>query len=105
MILRSSLIRHGESCVLEHCVKSDNVKCKSRKGCKQDALCVLSPYSDGVRGNEDMHSFCRANSGGTEQVEDPLERKKFDEARGPRQPSNVDLIKMSKDLKYEDETR
>lgn len=54
----------GESCVLDHCVTTENVACTTYADCG-DALCVLSGYSATPRGNDGMRAFCRGSSGGS----------------------------------------
>jgi hypothetical protein len=54
----------GEQCVLDHCLKKTLVGCRSRSECRGQSLCVLSGYSSGLRGNEDMRSFCNDNRSG-----------------------------------------
>lgn len=59
----------GEACVLEHCVRNENADCRRRADCEGDALCVLTGYSTGPRGNEDMRSMCLAPTGGVDEDE------------------------------------
>ncbi len=55
----------GEACVLDHCVLSDNVACRSSRDCEGDALCILSGSTGGAaRGNEDMTAYCNPSGGG-----------------------------------------
>ena len=54
---------NGESCVLDHCVLSENVACTTYSDCG-DGLCVLNGYSATPRGNDDMEAYCRGNTGG-----------------------------------------
>lgn len=63
----------GEGCVLQHCVPSLAIGCRSRLDCRPDELCALSGYSMDLRGNHDMRAFCLPTSGGTERVEATLE--------------------------------
>jgi hypothetical protein len=49
----------GEKCVLDHCVPTDRVTCRSRRECGGEALCVLSGYSDDPRGNAAMRAYCQ----------------------------------------------
>jgi hypothetical protein len=48
----------GESCVLDHCVLSDRVGCRSSKDCENSVHCVLSGYSPDPRSNGTMRSHC-----------------------------------------------
>lgn len=65
---------NDEACVLDHCVKSEKVTCRSRLDCTDGALCVLSGLSAGPRGNVDMTSSCLvANKGTTEAPGEPEE--------------------------------
>ncbi|AWV88284.1 hypothetical protein DN745_02585 [Bradymonas sediminis] len=48
----------SEICALEHCVKAEDTECQSKNDCAQDELCILSGYSTGVRGNEEMTAKC-----------------------------------------------
>lgn len=56
----------GESCVLDHCVRSANVSCRRRADCGPRSSCILSGYSAGVRGNEDMRAYCVAEASGAD---------------------------------------
>jgi hypothetical protein len=56
----------GESCVLDHCVLSANVRCRRRADCEPRSSCVLSGYSGGVRGNQDMRAYCVAPESGAD---------------------------------------
>lgn len=58
----------GESCVLDHCVKSANVSCRRRADCASGSVCILSGYSSGIRGNENMRAFCLAILSGADQL-------------------------------------
>jgi hypothetical protein len=58
----------GESCVLDHCVRSANVSCRQRADCQSRSVCILSGYSSGVRGNEDMRAYCLALESGAERL-------------------------------------
>jgi hypothetical protein len=56
----------GEVCVLDHCLMSDRVSCRSTKECSNGAKCTLSGYSADLRGNADLSSRCvspRSGSG------------------------------------------
>lgn len=62
----------GEVCVLDHCVLSRNVRCRSRHDCSgDDARCVLSGYSSDPRGNGDMRAECVTPRGGLAQTDAP----------------------------------
>jgi hypothetical protein len=63
-----------EACVLEHCLRSSAVHCRSRRDCGAEMLCVLSGYSADPRGNADMSADCVRSTGGRPQVEDGEER-------------------------------
>jgi hypothetical protein len=54
----------GESCVLDHCVRSENVGCRRRADCGPRSTCILSGYSAGVRGNQNMRAYCVALESG-----------------------------------------
>ena len=55
---RDSDCASGEACVLDHCVLSENVRCRSQRDCG-GALCVLDGDCGGTaRGNEGMVAFC-----------------------------------------------
>ena len=60
----------GEACVLDHCVLASMVGCRSRVDCDPEHLCILTGYSAGPRGNDDLRAICSSESGGREQ---PLE--------------------------------
>ena len=47
----------GESCVLDHCLLSANVRCRHTAECEPRSTCVLSGYSSGARGNADMRAI------------------------------------------------
>jgi hypothetical protein len=53
-----------EGCVLDHCVLRSQIECRRRSDCAAPSLCVLSGYSSGRRGNEDMKAFCLDPNGG-----------------------------------------
>ena len=48
----------GEGCVLDHCLKRSNIACHRKVECGDGSSCVLSGYSNGTRGNEDMRAYC-----------------------------------------------
>jgi len=53
----------GEGCVVEHCLKTELIGCRSYRDCGAE-LCLLSGFTGGTpRGNEDMRSYC-SNKGG-----------------------------------------
>jgi hypothetical protein len=52
--------RQGEGCVLDHCLISKMIQCRSSKQCATNATCILSGYSGDVRGNGEMISKCVA---------------------------------------------
>lgn len=88
-----------EVCVLDHCVRDENASCRSRAECGAvatgsepgDALCVLSGYSNNVRGNEEMRAFCQVLEGGTAQSREEFERSmRIIDARSVRMPTPVD---------------
>jgi hypothetical protein len=58
----------AEGCVLDHCVKSVNVGCHRRADCGEGSSCVLSGYSGGPRGNEDMRAFCLKLASGADRL-------------------------------------
>ena len=60
----------GEVCVLDHCVLKANARCRSYTDCDEGSLCLLSGYSVGYRGNEDMRAYCLSPNGGTPQTPD-----------------------------------
>lgn len=66
---RDSDCAGGEACVLDHCVQQSKVECRSESQCGADEVCVLSGYSDGIRGNEDMSARCQPTAGGIESPE------------------------------------
>lgn len=63
----------GESCVLDHCVRSANVHCRRRADCGPRSTCVLSGYSAGVRGNQEMRAYCLAMESGASRGPAPPE--------------------------------
>jgi len=72
----------GEACILNHCVPHERVACRRRADCTEGGLCLLSGYSSGVRGNEDMHAYCAASSG-------PSERGLVEQASEITEPPGV----------------
>ena len=58
----------GESCVLDHCLLSANVRCRHTAECEPRSTCVLSGYSSGARGNADMRAYCLARESGTNRL-------------------------------------
>ncbi len=57
-----------EVCVLDHCVLETKASCRSYTDCDEGRLCVLSGYSAGYRGNEDMRAYCLSPNAGTAQI-------------------------------------
>jgi hypothetical protein len=62
----------GEVCVLDHCVLSSLARCRTRRDCQGDAMCVLSGYSSDARGNSDMTASCIPRHGGRPQRSEDL---------------------------------
>jgi len=54
----SSQCQAGEVCAMDHCVLKELVTCSSRRDCPDGELCVLSGYSEDIRGNGDMRAWC-----------------------------------------------
>jgi hypothetical protein len=86
----------NEGCVLQHCVRANKIGCRSRHDCARGELCILSDYSEGPRGNEDMRSFCNPFSGGREQIERPDDHPFED--HGPRIPARVEIGDLRQEL-------
>lgn len=83
----------GESCVLDHCVRSANVRCRHRADCGPDSTCILSGYSNGVRGNEDMRAHCLAIKSGADRLPTA---PRTPPAKDPRpRPPDDDLLKAA----------
>jgi hypothetical protein len=61
----------AEVCVLDHCVQRDRAACESRRDCPRGQPCVISEYSPGPRGNEDMRTACLTESGPSPVAEQP----------------------------------
>lgn len=81
----------GEVCVLDYCLLSANVACRSRRECfEQGSLCVLSGISSDARGNATMTSRCLAPRGGVAQREEDLPEVK----RVPVPRPAVDTLEM-----------
>ena len=55
-----------EVCILDHCIRRENVGCWSFRDCADAELCVLSGYSSDPRGNGGMFARCQPTSGGAE---------------------------------------
>jgi hypothetical protein len=88
----------GEACVLQHCILETKVGCRSRASCKTKELCILSGYSAGPRGNEDLRSYCNPFRGGREQIEQS-------DAHGhqdfrPPSPGRVKIDEMRAELRF-----
>jgi hypothetical protein len=78
----------GEGCVLDHCVATARIGCRSRADCGSPAeVCALSGYSADPRGNAGMRSYCLDQQGGTEQTPRAEQGEPPAEARPPREPS------------------
>jgi hypothetical protein len=55
-----------EVCVLDHCLKRDNVRCRRRRDCaSRDEYCLLTGFSPDPRGNGEMRAICQSERGGT----------------------------------------
>lgn len=84
----------GESCVLDHCVVSQNITCNSATDCGEGELCVLSGYSSDLRGNETMEAYCQATvSGSQPTIEQAIDS--MDSDPGPyvlERPVSVDRL-------------
>jgi hypothetical protein len=48
----------GEVCVLDQCLRRDNVTCRSRRDCPSGEKCMLTAYSPQLRNNQDLRSKC-----------------------------------------------
>ncbi len=83
----------GEACVLDHCVPERNVECRTRHDCRGEELCVLSGYSDDLRGNGSMSAFCRPMDGGDDaEAETPYVAPPEDAEFDPRPVRVEDLL-------------
>jgi hypothetical protein len=92
----------GESCVLDHCVRSPNVSCRVSQDCGGDSLCVLSGYSTDARGNEDMSSYCQSGDGGAEPDPDRYDQDLLALVPGPdADPRPVSITEL-RDVLEED---
>lgn len=47
-----------ESCVLDHCLDTSRVSCRSYRDCGSGSVCMLSGLSPDPRGNAELRSFC-----------------------------------------------
>jgi hypothetical protein len=56
----------GEGCVLQYCLRLENIGCRLRKDCTVGALCELTGLTSDPRNNATMRAICRAASGGAE---------------------------------------
>jgi hypothetical protein len=61
---RDSECASGEFCVMDHCLLSSLVECRKKSDCGERGACILSGYSSGPRGNQDMKSYCIDLAGG-----------------------------------------
>ena len=61
----------GEACVLDHCLRAEQVTFRGRADCAIGQLCVLSGYSADPRGNADLRSSCLTPVGGRERATEP----------------------------------
>jgi hypothetical protein len=63
----------GESCVLDHCVLSNRVACRTREECRHlgdEALCILNGLTGGdPRANADTSAHCSSGVGGSMETE------------------------------------
>jgi hypothetical protein len=56
----------GEGCVLDHCIRQENIRCRGHRSCDDGEVCILSGYSSDARGNAQMLSQCIPSTGGKE---------------------------------------
>jgi hypothetical protein len=56
----------NEKCVLDHCVLSNLTQCSLANEC-DNGLCILSGYSNDLRNNSEMSSYCLNDRHGEEQ--------------------------------------
>ena len=68
--LRDGECEPNESCVLDHCVRTEFVGCHSRRDCDDEGFCVLTGYSADPRGKEKMKAKCLNSFGGHEDEDD-----------------------------------
>lgn len=66
-----------EVCVLNNCLLTSNVECRSRDDCEgPDSLCILTGYSTpDLRNNKDMRSICLSPTGGNDPSPEEIEAK------------------------------
>jgi|GEM_PF-5580699 len=90
----------GESCVLDHCVVSQNVVCRTAADCDEGEYCVLSGYSEDARGNGTMEAYCQASvSGSQPTLEDAIDITVSDP--GPYAPErSVSLDRLQEMLSF-----
>lgn len=82
-----------EACVLDHCVPERSVECRTRHDCRGEELCVLSGYSDDLRGNGSMSAFCRPMDGGDDaEADTPYVAPPADAEFDPRPVRVEDLL-------------
>lgn len=87
----------GESCVLDHCIVSEQMECRSSADCGPGSLCVLSGYSADPRGNADTRSYCQTAFAGTSPSPD-MDIDPVAEDPGPpvlERPVSVDRLRES----------
>jgi hypothetical protein len=76
----------GEACVLDQCVKAENVRCRSRRDCPDEAFCVFfSKGANGPRGNDGLVALCH---GSEEQAQLRDQRGRAREVVDPALPPN-----------------
>ncbi|PTL83443.1 hypothetical protein [Vitiosangium sp. GDMCC 1.1324] len=75
----------GEACVLDHCVRQENVECHSRRDCPGEQLCALTGYSSDPRGNAQMRAYCLDPREGTPRPAEPTRPAPADPSQ-PREP-------------------
>ena len=68
----------GESCVLDHCVRSELLQCRLTKQCVGDGRCVLSGFSATPRGNDGMTATCISPTSGAARQPPPPEQPPVD---------------------------
>jgi hypothetical protein len=93
----------GEKCVLDHCLLAQQVECRTRHDCPEDALCILSGYSDGLRANAQTKAVCLASRGG-QAPNLPAEEAKPSESE-PRPQVPIDSSSTLRSLRKEFQKR
>lgn len=82
----------GEACVLNNCVPSHKVNCRSRTDCPTDSVCMLvdDGTASGWRGNAGLVAVCSRS-----EESKAIRRRNDAEVTGRKEPAAPDPVSMS----------